>query len=164
MKILDLVGQCESGKTTSLQYFTVKVLQNYECKIIKSSKRISVDSIIETINDFNDGNIKPHSRRNFTAIIEINGIIIGVTTLGDELFDIFNKLKIFREYKCAIGVCASHPSKRMRTEISADAAKNNDDLIEIFKEKCGDKNNYDTENRGTADLIFDIFKNQIEQL
>jgi intracellular sulfur oxidation DsrE/DsrF family protein len=164
MKIIDLMGHCDSGKTTSLEYFTVQVLQNYEYEVIYGRRNITQEEILNNINDFYNGRIKPRSRQiNFTIVIVVNGKIIGITTLGDKLKDILEKLEIFRKYQCSFCVCASHLTAQMRNTISSGAAKNNDELIEIVKEKCPDEDNYDNENRKTADKIFELFENFIIQ-
>lgn len=98
MKIIALYGNGSSGKTTTLNIFLKKVLGKYSPNIIATSLCGS------SLSEYLDDTLNPNGKDRFVAL-EINGKIIGITTVGDNRWCLEKDFKHFD--KCELCFCAA---------------------------------------------------------
>jgi len=159
MKIIGLIGKSNSGKTSSLKYSILQMLDLPEIKVLYSSRMFSNDTEQLKKNIKDNWKTETGHIRDITVLLEYNGTKIGVTSYGDSLKDILSALKtiIKRFDGCDIFVCGRHANNSLEKEFK-DYANNFDT---IPKERASSEENYDDENILTAEALVKCILNEI---
>lgn len=108
MKIIVSSGESNSGKTTTLKLLASELLKkgklivdypkNHQCSCIDNEKLAKCGGDIKNYN----GDI--------TAVIEVDGKIVGISSFGDYVACIESKMKIFLGIPCDVIITAAHPN------------------------------------------------------
>lgn len=153
MKIITLCGANSVGKTTSIKYFVAKVLTEQPAASIYLYKNISAGEVLASIEDSKNNVRKGRIYRDFAIVLNIKGVIIGITTFGDTYDILKEKFKIFARFNCDICFCASHPYKKIQDYLS-ELAKDEKNLIIINKSASKNPTEFDEENQKTAEALY----------
>ena len=136
MKFIVLVGVGEKGKTTTLKEVIRKLIEGGAQKAIasqnnfKGMKATDGDGVLLEKGDMSVELIYKHQK-------------IGITTFGDDLSSIKEKITIFIQDKCDCIICASRPSGTSNTYIQELAMNPDYQICNVHKIGCcGDKKDW----------------------
>lgn len=130
-RIIALQGIKESGKSTTIGLLYDKMLKS-GYTVIKKRKRGSYD---------------------FVAIVEKNGVKIGIITYGDAPSLIKDKINICIEYGCTIIICACHPNGKTATVLLT--FKDFQPVQYVTKTISNDEKSFEGINKQDAQGLFD---------
>lgn len=105
MKIVALCGHSDCGKTTTMNLFIKSILKFDGVKVINTSL------VGNGIKDYLDCAKNPNAQDCF-IVVEINGIVIGVTTYGDDKVILKENFKNFSN--CMICFCCARSKGETR--------------------------------------------------
>ncbi len=159
MKLVQLCGSNNVGKTTAMKYFVAKILKEQPATVLYRYKDLTAEEILNSIDNKSK---KGRIRCDFTIVIEIEGMIIGITTFGDQTAILQEKFKVFVKYDCDICFCASHPYQKMQDYLT-EFVRNEKDLITVDKKAVADLTLYEKENRVTAEVLYDRLQKLIAE-
>lgn len=160
MKIIGLIGKSNSGKTSSLKYLILNLLDLDEIKILYSSRLFSESPKQLKENILNNWKTETGHIKDITVLLEYKGKKIGITTYGDSLNDILSALNtiIKRFDGCDIFVCSRHENNSLEEEFYD---YNIDKFYSIPKERSSSDENYNGENISTGSELIDCILNEI---
>lgn len=160
MKIIGLIGKSNSGKTSSLKYSILQMLNLDEIKILYSSRLFSDNPKQLKENILDNWQTETGHIRDITVLLEYKGKKICVTTYGDSLKDILSALNtiIKRFDGCDIFVCGRHANNSLEEEFYD---YNIDKFYSIPKERSSSDENYNGENISTGSELIDCILNEI---
>lgn len=160
MKIIGLIGKSNSGKTSSLKYSILQMLNLDEIKILYSSRLFSNNPKQLKENILDNWQTETGHIRDITVLLEYKEKKICITTYGDSLKDILSALNtiIKRSDGCDIFVCGRHANNSLEEEFYD---YNADDFYQIAKERASSDENYNGENISTGSELIDYILNEI---
>lgn len=161
MYIIALKGKSDSGKTSSIKYLIMAMLQIPDVQVIYTSKfgayLSDKEKLVEMIKNPWDGKI---AGLDITMLLEYRGKQIYITSNGDCIKDILRNLdNVTRKYgDIDIYVCGRHKCNDVEKEFSAYPI---DSLTTVEKERAinGD---FDEENRKTGKELFSEIENILQ--
>ncbi len=160
MKIIGLIGKSNSGKTSSLKYLILNLLDLAEIKILYSSRLFSDKPKQLKENILDNWQTETGHIRDITVLLEYEEKKICITTYGDSLNDIISALnKINNRFDgCDIFVCGRHANNSLEEEFYV---YNADKSYTVNKERALSEENYNGENISTASELIDCVLNEI---
>lgn len=160
MEIIGLIGKSNSGKTSSLKYLILNLLDLDEIKILYSSRLFSESPKQLKENILDNWKTETGHIKDITVLLEYKGKKIGITTYGDSLNDILSALNtiIKRFDGCDIFVCGRHANNSLEEEFYD---YNIDKFYSIPKERSSSDENYNGENISTGSELIDCILNEI---
>lgn len=160
MKIIGLIGKSNSGKTSSLKYSILQMLDLNEIKILYSSRLFSDNPKQLKENILDNWQTETGHIRDITVFFEYKEKKICVTTYGDSLKDILSALNtiIKRFDSCDIFVCGRHANNSLEEEFS-DYKVNK--ISKIPKNRSLSNENYNDDNLLTANKLLDCIINAL---
>ena len=153
MYIIPLVGKSNSGKTSSIKYLIIKMLEIEDVEVIYTSKFSSSKSnkneLIHLIREPWEGK---NASLDITVLLKYQGKYIYITTNGDCIKDILNNLRNVSDKYGTVDVCicGRHSGNQIMREFSAYAC-----IVDtvVTKERAIN-GNFDKENQDTAKKLF----------
>ncbi len=160
MKIIGLIGKSNSGKTSSLKYLILNLLDLDEIRILYSSRWFSNEPKQLKENILDDWQTETGHIRDITVLLEYKGKKICVTTYGDSLKDIISALnKIIEKFGgCDIFVCGRHANNSLEEEFYD---YNVDKFYTFNKYRASSDKNYAAENISIGSELIDCILNEI---
>lgn len=160
MKIIGLIGKSNSGKTSSLKYSILQMLDLNEIIILYSSRLFSDNPKQLKENILDNWQTETGHIRDITVFFEYKEKKICVTTYGDSLKDILSALNtiIKRFDGCDIFVCSRHENNSLEEEFYD---YNIDKFYSIPKERSSSDENYNGENISTGSELIDCILSEI---
>lgn len=160
MKIIGLIGKSNSGKTSSLKYSILQMLDLNEIKILYSSGLFSDNPKQLKENILDNWQTETGHIRDITVFFEYKEKKICVTTYGDSLKDILSALnKINNRFDgCDIFVCGRHANNSLEEEFYN---YNVDEFYSIPKKRSSSEKYYDSENTSTGKTLIECILNEI---
>ena len=161
MVIIGLIGTTNSGKTSALKHFILKMLEIDGIKPVYASRYFSADP-----SELSE-NIKVHwhtpsgAVSDISVILEYKGKIICITSFGDApQYDIIPKLdRAIRQFgRCDIFVCGRHERNDLEVEFKAYKPI---ETKRVSKTPTNDPNKYDACNKCDADELFSIVERSL---
>ena len=161
MVIIGLIGKTNSGKTSALKHFILKMLEIDGIKPVYASRYFSADP-----SELSE-NIKVHwhtpsgAVSDISVILEYKGKIICITSFGDApQYDIIPKLdRAIRQFgRCDIFVCGRHERNDLEVEYKAYKPI---ETKRVSKTPTNDPNKYDACNKCDADELFSIVERSL---
>lgn len=154
MKIIGLIGKSNSGKTSSLKYLMLKILDQKGVEILYSSNR-RVASPAELKESIKNNWITPDGTvRDLTIAVKYKNKIIGITSFGDALkHDIIRSLKKVIEKcgRCDIFVCGRHERNILDEEFEVFSPIKTERINHNYTDKPKD---YEACNKKSAAMLF----------
>ncbi|HBB87295.1 MAG TPA: hypothetical protein DC047_06740 [Blastocatellia bacterium] len=145
-RVIALRGLGNSGKSSTLRMMYELLVTRYALDR-KRGKRVRV-SIEGDINDVNT-----------SVIVSVNGVRVGITSVGDQPGVLEGNLREFEFRGCAIIVCASRTAARFESVVT-DLQRSCYEIEWIDKHKEGDtKTDWDAANMKVAEDIFTKIQN-----
>jgi hypothetical protein len=123
-KIIVVEGVAKSGKTEAI---------NLACQALADGRPLK--------------NLRPRWTRDILVILEIDGVKVGLASKGDRPPQIEESVDELISNKCAVIVCAAHPTKMARETVQRLAAKGSFEIDWMPKEEEED---HDAANRRFA--------------
>ncbi len=120
--LIALRGVGNSGKTQ-----TLRQLYNH-----LQSKKYNIEQV------FFD-NLRLDGKGDFGVLIQINGVMVGLTSIGDTYYDVSKNLIRFADNKAAICICAcrTFDVKGLGTNHAIEEfAKRKKSIVEFYEKKC----------------------------
>ena len=93
----------------------------------------------------------------FSVVLQIDGILVGIRTMGDTIGSVWDSVVFFEKYNCNIGVLACHEDHLLR---SGSCLANEWESEEIKKERVSDSSLID---KDMAKTLFDKVINAVNQ-
>ena len=103
-----------------------------------------------------------NNSKDIIIIVKIDGVRIGIRTMGDTIGNIWDNVWFFETNECDIGVTACHPEHLNRSMPCIAAPWDCKKIID--KNKANSASAYYQENDNTAQTLFDMIMNAINQI
>ncbi len=153
MYIIALKGKSDSGKTSSIKYLIMKMLQIPDVQVIYTSKfgayLSEKEKLVEMIKNPWDGKT---AGLDITVFLKYKGKLIYITTNGDYLKDILRNLdNVIRKHgDIDICVCGRHKCNIIEKEFSTYSI----DCVSTIEKRRAVNSDFDKENQDTANKLF----------
>ena len=156
MIIIGLRGPNNSGKTRALQLLILKIIDTYSLANFFVGEKDLYE--LKSKGELLTANKTP---KDISVIFEINGIKVGVTTMGDDHKDVAEILSQFKSSGCEIAVCACH---KWRDKALSNIAHigNLEGFIE--KNRENDPKNYETASKTKCDEVYDRLNEELRKI
>lgn len=160
-KLIFLSGPASSGKTTTLKMLIVKLLQAVASIDFLTQKPYPTSQALQNtlINAIKNNTA---SSNDIIIILKIDGVKIGIRTMGDSIGNVWDNVWFFEKHKCDIGVSACHPEHLDRSIACLAAPWKCKEIID--KKKTDNSNAYYQENDCKAQTLFDIIMATVNQI
>lgn len=156
MKVITLIGKTNSGKTSSLKYCFLEMLDSDDFKLIWKSKHF-FDDKEEIKKDIFD-NWKTKSQKgvsDISGVFKYKGKHIFIVSIGDSITDIRKQLenRLYQYPDIDMFICSRHEEG----QIYKDLALRNLTIseISIIKDRASNPDEYDCENKKSGKEVFD---------
>lgn len=161
MKIIGLIGKSNSGKTSSLKYSILQMLDLHEIKTLYSSRLFSNNPKQLKENILDNWQTEAGHIKDITVLLEYKGKKICITTYGDSLNDIISALNtiIKRFDGCDIFVCGRHANNSLEVEFENYSV---DKFYSFNKYRALSDKNYAAENISTGNDLTEYILSEID--
>ena len=150
-KLIFLSGTADCGKTTTLKTLIAMLLNlnnQHHVSVVYSSDKTRIQ-VLKTAGQ----NAPSLPDGEFSVVLMIDGILVGICTEGDRIGSVWNSVVFFEKHQCAIGILACHPDHLQR---SMPCLVGEWSCHRIFdKHKVQNPGQYFQENRNMAQQLFD---------
>ena len=97
----------------------------------------------------------------FSAVLQIDGVIVGIKTMGDTIGSVWDSVAFFEKHGCDIGVLACHEEHLQRSGNCLTSGW----LYEIItKERTEASSLINQENKDMAKKLFDNIMDAVDQI
>lgn len=160
MDIIVLSGKSSSGKTSSLKYLMMKILDMNGITVLYSSQFLSNDPKKLKENIVNKWYTAKGNISNLSILVQYNGKVVCITSYGDSIVDIKSALdRALRFFgKCDIFICSRHMCNDPEMEFSEYHPEN---IVIIEKARSLVNTDYDKDNVCKSE---ELYKNINEAL
>ena len=152
--LLVLIDKPNKGKTASMRKFA------YELLARKGVSYVHPRSL--------PANLKKDGK-DFTLVVEISGVRVGIISAGDGDDCILHAVKVFAKYECRIGIMVvSEPAKTGGSKFAQDAyirmkAKCTAKITEIEKSKIRGST-FEEANKATAQKLLAVLDSELKRM
>lgn len=152
--LIVLIDKPNKGKTASIRNFACKLLARQGVSFVHPRSF--------------PANLKK-AGKDFTLVVEISGVRVGIVSAGDGDDCILHAVKVFAKYECRIGVMVvSEPSRSGGSKLAHDAylkmkngckARVNEIAKELIK-----KNTYEESNAEAARTLLETLDSELKRM
>lgn len=157
MDIIVLTGKSSSGKTSSLKYLMMKILDMNGITVLYSSRFFSNDPKKLKENIVNKWYTSKGNISDLSILVQYNGKIVCITSYGDSINDVKSALDraIGSFGKCDLFICGRHMCNDPEMEFSEYHPEN---IVSIEKARSLVKTDYYKDNVCKSDELYKSIK------
>lgn len=151
-KLIFLSGISNCGKTTMLKILICKLLTQkgkYPVSVIYYKNSVRLKNLIDSYL-----NNMPLVDGDFSIVLDIGGVIVGICTEGDSLGAVWYSIDFFERRNCEIGILACHPEHLDRSLPCMVKPWQSYEIIKKYE--ATDVGAQDAENAKMAQDLYDI--------
>ena len=158
-KLIFLSGGASCGKTTALKILIAMLLD------LKSPHTVSViypqnsARVYALLSAWQNNSKLPDGE--FSVVLKIDGIVVGIRTMGDTIGSVWDSVVFFEKHVCDIGVLACHEEHLQR---SGNCLTSGWTYEKIKKQKAAASYQADKENKEFAKDLFEKVMDALKQI